>query len=84
MVTIGVRTTAPRKGANLFKPFCQLELTHYAIENRVRLTPQLMTDSEIDYEVKGLIEQLQQVGKKAKRDLKTANERVLADVRERL
>lgn len=51
-------------------PFVSLEVgTHMESDGRLILTPQLMTDAEIDYEVDGLIKELEQFRKAAKKEL---------------
>lgn len=59
-----------KKGAPPVGPFVSLEVgTHMKSDGRLILTAQLMTDAEIDYEVDGLIKELEQFRKDAKNEL---------------
>ena len=86
MARIGVRTIGPhlKQGDLALSPFSHLELTQYSRDGQghVHLSPQLMTDSEVDYWVDNLIEQLEKARRKAKRDLKRAKGQFRADLRE--
>jgi hypothetical protein len=59
-----------KKGELPADPFVSLEVgMHVESDGRRILTPQLMTDAEIDYEVDGLIKELEQFRKAAKKEL---------------
>ncbi|MBS1190918.1 MAG: hypothetical protein H6R10_2710 [Rhodocyclaceae bacterium] len=59
-----------KKGDIPADPFVSLELgTHVESDGRQILTPNLMTDAEIDYEVDCLIKELEQFRKAAKKEL---------------
>lgn len=74
MAQIDVFKVAPREGDMLFHPFANIELTGYSRdqEGRILLSCDLMTASEVDYAVNGLIEQLEKARKKAKHHVETA------------
>lgn len=59
-----------KKGELPADPFVSLEVgTHMESDGRLILTSQLMTDAEIDDEVDGLIKELEQFRKAAKKEL---------------
>lgn len=59
-----------KKGDMPADPFVTIELgTHMELDGRRILTSNLMTDAEIDYEVDGLIKELEQLRKTAKKEL---------------
>lgn len=68
---IGVFTVAPRKGDPPFSPFTHIWLSQHSkdTDGRILLSPQLMTDTEVDESVDWLIKQLEKARKKAKKDL---------------
>ena len=72
MAEISVLTVAPRKGDPPFTPYVHIYLSQHmtADSGRILLSPQLMTDVEIDESVDWLIKQLEEARKKAKNDLK--------------
>lgn len=72
MAMINTFTVAPRKGDYPFTPYTHVYLSQYSQDTngKVLLSPELMTDMEIDESVNWLIEQLEKARKKAKRDLK--------------
>jgi hypothetical protein len=74
MAQIEVLKIAPRKGNMLFHPFAHVLLTGYSkdSENRILLSPQLMTPDEVDYCIDHLVGQLENVRKAAKRHIATA------------
>jgi len=67
--------SAPKAGAtgNLpFDPFVALVVgSHVAAEGEIILTPNLMTESEIDYEVNSLMRELEEFRILAKKKLKS-------------
>lgn len=59
-----------KKGELPADPFISLEVgTHTKSEGKLLLTPNLMTVTEIDYEVDRLIKELEQFRKAAKKEL---------------
>jgi hypothetical protein len=72
MTKIDVFEVAPEKGKIPFTPFLHIYLSEHASdsEGRKLLSPQLMTDKEIDEAIDSLIRQLEKVRKKAKSKLK--------------
>ena len=74
MAEISVLTVAPKKGELPFSPFVHLYLTSHSIDDAGRdlMSPQLMTDIEIDETVDQLIKQLEKARKKAKKELQKA------------
>lgn len=72
------RIIAPRKGDPPFSPFIHIGLENWstAADGWPRLTPQLMTDGEIDYYVSKFKADLDKVGRLAKRALQRANEKL--------
>lgn len=59
-----------KKGELPADPFVSLEARmHIESNESILLTPRLMTDAEIDYEVDGLIKELEQFRKAAKKEL---------------
>jgi hypothetical protein len=78
MAEIGVCTVAPRKDDPPFTPFANIWLSQRSAdsEGRILLSPQLRTDREIDESVDRLIEQLETVRKKAKKELRETKEKL--------
>ena len=71
MAEISVLTVAPRKGDIPFTPYAHIYLSSHSTDDSRRnlMSPQLMTDMEIDETVNQLIEQLEKARKKAKKEL---------------
>lgn len=74
MAKIDYLINAPKEGEPPFPPYIYLWLSEHSEIERdgksyITLSPQLMGDSEIDYYVDRLIEQLNRVRKKAKERL---------------
>jgi hypothetical protein len=69
--TIGVLTIAPQKGQMLFNPRCHFYLATYSEDSqkRILLSPELMTDLEIDESADYLIKEIEKARRKAKREL---------------
>ena len=83
--TIGVfsyRIFAPKKGDYSFNAIVHIVPKTYwtAKDGLPILSPQLMTEQEIDWHVQALKEDLDHVGRLAKRALKHANERTLKNL----
>ncbi len=78
MAEIRVLTVAPRKGDPPFTPYAHIYLSHHSIDDSGRnlMSPQLMTDVEIDETVNQLIEQLEKARKKAKNELQKKKEQL--------
>jgi hypothetical protein len=74
MAQIGILKSAPGEGDLPFHPFVNVELLGYGRddEDRILLSPSLITDGEIDYRIDALIEQLEAARKDAKRHVATA------------
>ena len=72
MAEISVFTVAPRKGEPQFTPFLHIWLSEHSeySNGKILLSPQLMTDVEIDESVNELIRQLEKTRKEAKKELK--------------
>ncbi len=72
MPEIEVLKIAPRKNEPPFTPFVQVWLSQHTVDSngRILLSPELMTDFEIDEAVDFLVKQLEQTRKKAKQALK--------------
>ncbi|OPL11754.1 MAG: hypothetical protein AVO38_15605 [delta proteobacterium ML8_D] len=75
MAEIKVLTVAPKKKELPFPPFVHLYLSSHSIDDDGRnlMSPELMTDKEVDETVDYLIVQLEKARKKAKSELKKAN-----------
>lgn len=59
-------------------PFVSLAVgAHIETHGQVLLTPQLMVDSEIDYEIDGLIKELEEFRVMAKKELRTLQSTML-------
>lgn len=85
--TIGAfryRILAPQKGAKPFSPIVYIELgDHSADENGwPRVSPQLMTEREIDGQVEALKADLDHVGNLAKNALRRAKLQTLGRIRD--
>jgi hypothetical protein len=76
MAKIDVFEVAPRKGDMPFTPYLHIYLSeHFSdSEGHTLLSPQLMTDKEIDEAIDFLIMQLEKARKMAKAKLKKAKE----------
>ena len=76
MAKINVFEVAPKKGDMPFPPYLHIHLSeHFSdSEGHILLSPQLMTDKEIDETVDLLVVQLEKVRKTAKLKLKKAKE----------
>jgi len=77
MAEVSVLTVAPEKKDDLpFTPYVHFYLSSHATDNNGRslMSPQLMTDVEIDETVNQLIEQLEKARKKAKKELQKKKE----------
>ena len=76
MAAINVFEVAPRKGDKPFTPFVHIHLSEHQSDSKghILLSPQLMTDKEIDEAVNSLVKQLENVRKKAKLKLRKAKE----------
>ena len=74
MAEIGIWKVAPRESDMLFHPFAHLELNGYSKDDkgRILLSPSLAADSEVDFWINHLIEQLEKARKEAKRHIRTA------------
>jgi hypothetical protein len=71
MAMIDVFEVAPGKGDLPFTPFLHIYLSEHSTEfGKILLSPQLMTDKEIDESIDLLIMQLEKVRKMAKSKLK--------------
>lgn len=76
MAEIDVFEVSSRKGEIPFAPFLYIYLSeHFNFEDRILLSPQLMTDMEIDEVINSLIMKLEKVRKKAKTELRKAKKR---------
>lgn len=77
MAKIDVLEVAPRKGDMPFTPYLRIYLSeHFSdSEGHTLLSPQLMTDKEIDEAIDFLVMQLEKTRKTAKSKLKKAKER---------
>lgn len=64
-----IKVTEPKEDDLLFQPFVRFRL------EQLNLTPQCMTDGEIDYQVDTLIREAEKLRKKAKKSLKDAETR---------
>lgn len=74
MAKIDVFEVTPRKGGMPFTPYLHIHLSeHFSdSEGHILLSPQLMTDKEIDEAVDFLVMQLEKAKKTAKSKLKKA------------
>lgn len=79
MAEISVLTVAPRKDDLPFTPYVHIYLSSHTIDDAGRnlMSPQLMTDMEIDETVNQLIKQLEKARKKAKKELQKKKEQLL-------
>lgn len=70
-----------KKGNLKASPFVSLAVGSHSKSNdgQLLLSAQLMTDSEIDYEVDGLIKELEKFRKAAKKELRTLQAKILAE-----
>ena len=72
MAELSVLTIAPKKNDPPFhSPYVHIYLSTYSTgdNGKILMSPQLINDAEIDYEVDSLIKQLEKVRKKAKKEL---------------
>ena len=68
-----------KKGELPVAPFVSLAVgTHVESDGQLLLTPQLMADSEIDHEIDGLIKELEEFRKAAKKELRTLQAKMLS------
>ena len=85
MAKIDVWLRAPGKDDPPFNPIINLWLRGYSEEDgKVLLSPDLMSDGEIDYWVTDLIRQLESVRKSAKKKRSKAKNDVRENLRKRL
>ena len=84
MAEISVFTVAPRKGDPPFTPYVHIWLSQPSdvIEGKILISPQLMTDREIDESVDWLIKQLERARKMAKKKLQDKNEQLRESLQE--
>jgi hypothetical protein len=77
MATIDVHKVAPGKGDIPFPPYVHIYLSEYSSDSAGRplMSPELMTDREIDEAIDYLASQLEKVRKAAKLQLKKIKER---------
>lgn len=77
MAEIDVFEVAPRKGDVPFTPYLHIYLPEHSIdpEGRILLSPQLMTEKEIDESTNYLIMQLEKARRTAKSKLRKQKER---------
>lgn len=69
--------SAWNKGDHPISPFLYLSLgTYSGHQGRILLSAQLMTDSEIDYAVDGLKDELEEFRNKAKKELKYLHDKM--------
>ena len=61
-----INVAEPKEGDMMFHPYVQFRLV------QLNTTPRCVTDGEIDYQIKQLVENAQKLGKKAKKKLKDA------------
>jgi len=75
MAEISILTVAPKKNEPHFQPFVRIYLSSHSVDNdgRSLMSPQLMTEKEVDETINYLIEQLEKARKKAKSELIKAN-----------
>lgn len=76
MTEINFFGVAPKKGDIPFRPYLRISLSEHSSdsEGHILLSPELMTDKEIDEAVDLLVKQLENVRKKAKSKLKKIND----------
>ena len=76
------KLTAPRKGDMPFNAIVRLGLKTWSSDEKgwPMVSPDLMTEGEIDAHVKACKEDLDHVGRLAKRALRRANERTHAEM----
>jgi len=67
--TFEIEVAEPKKGEMLFRPYVRFRI------KQLNLTPQCMTDREIDEQIDALIRELKNLGKSAKKKLKDSNAR---------
>ena len=81
----GYRICAPKKGDIPFNPIIHIVPKYYSThkDGWPLLTPQLMTEEEIDWHVQAYKEDLDRVGRLAKRALQRANRRKREWLKER-
>jgi hypothetical protein len=69
-----------KKGQPPISPFVSVAVGAYTeADGQLLLTAQLMTDSEIDYEVGVLMKELEEFRKAAKKELRTLKAKMLAE-----
>ena len=78
------RIRTPKKGEKPFNAIVHIVPTSFSTEGDdwPLLSPQLMTEGEIDWHIRAYKEDLDRVGRLAKRALKRANQRTRGWVRE--
>ena len=78
MAKISVFKVAPRKNDPPFNPYVYIFVSEYAKDStgRIKLSPQLINDGEIDFHVNYLIKQLEKICKKAKSELIKSKEQL--------
>ncbi len=70
-----------KKGDIPVSPFIYLKLATYSEKNdKILISPELMSDPEIDEIVTQLKQELDEFGKKAKKELKSLREKMMKDV----
>lgn len=77
MAEISVLTVAPKKNEVPFPPFVHIYLSCASKDNDGRnlMSPELMTDIEVDETIDYLIKQLEKARKKAKSELMKAKQK---------
>ena len=76
------KVLAPRKGEMPFNAIVEIGPKRWSTDENgsISLTPYLKTEEEIDSQISAFKADLDKVGRDAKRALRRANERTLADV----
>ena len=67
--TFEIEVAEPKKGEMLFRPYVSFRI------KQLNLTPQCMTDREIDEQIDALIRDIKNLGKSAKKKLKNSKAR---------
>ena len=69
-----------KQGQLPVSPFVSVAIgTHSEVDGQLLLTAQLMTESEIDYEVDSLVKELEEFRKNAKKEIRTLSAKMLGD-----
>lgn len=79
LCSYNIEVTEPGPNDLLFKPFVR-----FRIEQR-NSTPKLMTEGEIDYQIKKLLEEIETLKKKTKKELgaaKARHDKIVAEKRQ--